>query len=286
MSWLFSQALVEEYWQDGCSDGEPSALSNGKPTQRAYLQRDKMTDTWSRFPSGMTCEPLTEQDGEAVLMSFLEDFPARTSVPPEKALASTVSDPACGWKWPASSVKYDPDSCSWKTRQCSLLGGLVEFSETWPRWGSMRNGECWERLTWDHLTFVNGSGLWPTPCSQMSQRKTTDGQNISKSTGQKYGLSLVQAVKMWPTPQASDNRDRGNMSDPSIQRRLRIGKQIGLSTAVKPEKGSGSLNPMWVEWLMGWPSGWTSLQRLETAKSPNAPLLHLLKDAGGSDCER
>ena len=73
-----------------------------------------------------------------------------------------------------------------------------------------------------------------------------------------HSVNLSQAVKMWPTPQASDNRDRGNMSDPSIQRRITIGKQIGLTTAVKETQGGGSLNPDWVEWLMNWPIGWTS----------------------------
>ena len=29
---------------------------------------------------------------------------------------------------------------------------------------------------------------------------------------------------------------------------------------------SGQLNPMWVEWLMAWPSGWTDLKPLGTAK--------------------
>jgi hypothetical protein len=27
-----------------------------------------------------------------------------------------------------------------------------------------------------------------------------------------------------------------------------------------------TLNPMWVEWLMGWPLGWTDLKPLETDK--------------------
>ena len=273
MSWLFSQALVEEYSPEKCSDGALSALSSGKPTQRAYLQRDKMTDTWSRFPSGMTCEPLTEQDGEAVLMSFLAAFPAKTSAQPEKAQESTALDLECGWKWPESSTKYDPASCSWKTRQCSLLGGLEEFSETWPRWGSMRNGECWEQPMWERRIDETASGLWPTPCSQMSQRKTTDGENISKSTGQKYGLSLIQAVKLWPSPKARDWKD-GRTPGAQDRNSPDLGKVVGQS----PE--TGSLNPTWVEWLMGWPLEWTDLKPLETAKSPNAPQLLSLKDAG------
>jgi hypothetical protein len=30
--------------------------------------------------------------------------------------------------------------------------------------------------------------------------------------------------------------------------------------------GRGYLSPMWTEWLMGWPIGWTDLKPLETDK--------------------
>ena len=62
------------------SDGEPSARSNSTPTPQAYLWRDKTTDVWPRFPFGMTCEPLTDDHGKGVLMSFLEAFPVKISV--------------------------------------------------------------------------------------------------------------------------------------------------------------------------------------------------------------
>ena len=29
------------------------------------------------------------------------------------------------------------------------------------------------------------------------------------------------------------------------------------------ERIGGALNPLWVEWLMGWPIGWTDLKPLE-----------------------
>jgi hypothetical protein len=44
MSWLFSQALVEEYLGESSLDGEQFAPLNGKPTQQAYCAPDKMTD--------------------------------------------------------------------------------------------------------------------------------------------------------------------------------------------------------------------------------------------------
>jgi hypothetical protein len=60
MSWLFSQALVEEYLGDISLDGEQSVQSSGNPTQLAYCAPDKMTvfSRLSRF--GMTYKPLTE----------------------------------------------------------------------------------------------------------------------------------------------------------------------------------------------------------------------------------
>jgi len=49
------------------------------------------------------------------------------------------------------------------------------------------------------------------------------------------------------------------MNDPAIQRRIKIGKQVMLSMAVKPGSSSSFLNPDWVEWLMGLSIGWTDL---------------------------
>ena len=60
---------------------------------------------------------------------------------------------------------------------------------------------------------------------------------------------------LWPTPAAGDDRDRGNLSKPVIKRRIAKGKQMNLSMVVSDK--NGKLNPTWVEWLMGYPSGHT-----------------------------
>ena len=147
MSWLYSQALVEEYWEGNFSDGEPSALSNGNPTHLAYCAPDKMTafSRLSRF--GMTYKPLTVDRGEELLTLYLAGFHAKTLAPQEKAQELTENDQECGEKWRASFTKYDPDMRLWKTHQCLLLGDLEPFLETWPQWGLMRVGECWEQRT-------------------------------------------------------------------------------------------------------------------------------------------
>jgi hypothetical protein len=283
MSWLFSQALVEEYLVDTSLVGEQSVQSNGKPTQQAYCAPDKMTgfSRLSRF--GMTYKPLTENLGEKLLMLYQEDFLAKTSPLRGGGLALMENEAECGEKWRGSFTKYDPSSCSWKTHQCSLLGDLDEFLETWPQWGLMRDGECWEQQTLEQTIRETESGLseskammWPIPIASRGGAWRGDGQvsMIARNveTYEEYwlltqGTSKKKREKYWPTPQLADYKDRGNMSNPSIQKRAEKGKQMTLSMVAHPT--SGQLNPMWVEWLMGWPLGWTDLKPLETGKSPS-----------------
>jgi hypothetical protein len=96
--------------------------------------------------------------------------------------------------------------------------------------------------------------LWPTPTVDAATERTT-----RYAQG---GTSLLLAVRMWPTPQASDCRNRGSADTPAIARRIEAGKQITLTMTVT----GGQLNPPWVEWLMGWPLGWTDCEPLEMAK--------------------
>ena len=252
MSWLFSQALVEEYLPDICSDGEPCARSSGMPTQQAYCSPDKMTEfsRLSRF--GMTFRPLTDDHGEAVLMSYLEAFPAKTSAQPEKEQELQVNGQECGFTWPESWAKFDPNTSLWRTRQCSLLGDLEPFSETWPRWGTMRNGEFWEQPTLALHISETEFGLWPTP--------TVCGNYNRKGASKNSGDGLATAVMKWPTPTARIWTGGGQ------QMTRKDGKQRTDMLDWLVEQNGGRLNPTWVEWLMGWPLEWTDLKPLATDK--------------------
>ena len=140
MSWLYSQALVEEYLGASCSDGEPSVQLNGKVIQQAYLLQDKMTkfSRLSRF--GMTYKPLTESRGEELLTLYLEGFRAKTLVQQEKEQELKVKVQECGKKWQGSLGKFDPNTHSWKTAQCSLIEDSIEFLQTLPRSGMTVDG--------------------------------------------------------------------------------------------------------------------------------------------------
>ena len=106
---------------------------------------------------------------------------------------------------------------------------------------------------------------FPTPTAHMSK----EGGYPAEYTRRTVALTAMVLANNFPTPQASDNRDRGNMSNPSIQRRVRIGKQLNLSQSVHPT--NGKLNPDWVEFLMGWAVSWTDLTSTGVVQYPLSP---------------
>jgi len=237
MSWLFSQALVEEYLGDTCLDGEQSVQSSGKPTQQAYCAPDKMTvfSRLSRF--GMTYKPLTDIPGEELSMSSVVAFHVKTLVQLEKAQGLTESDQECGDKWQGSFTKYDQDSSLWRTHQCSLLGDLEPFSGTWPQWGLMRNGECWEQMQLGLVTIEKEFGYWPTPTA-------TDW----KATG-----------KLETLKRQGDKNGAGHQNRPPYQYARKYDMKMPLAAQ---------------EILMKWPLGWTDLKPLGTDKSLCVPQQH------------
>jgi hypothetical protein len=158
MSWLYSQALVEEYLGENSLDGERSAPLNGNLIQQAYCAPDKMTafSRLSRF--GMTYKPLTEDRGAELLTLYLAAFHAKTSAQQDEATAWTESAAECGTTWRGWLAKYDPATSLWRTAQCSLHEEEQESLQTLPRWGMTRNGLLWELPTLEPITRGTGSG--------------------------------------------------------------------------------------------------------------------------------
>ena len=180
MSWLFSRALVAEYLGENFSDGEQCAPLNGNPTQQVYLPSDKTTRFWNLSRYGMMCKPLMENRGEALLMLFRAGFRARTSAAQGKGQGSMEGEAECGRKWPGSFVRYNRDLRLWKTAQCSLVEGLDEFSETWPRWGLMRNGVCWGLADLERLMTEREYGCWLTTPTCVNMKGTRPSLKFSQ----------------------------------------------------------------------------------------------------------
>ena len=246
MSWHYLQGQEAASWEGNCLDGAPSALSRLIPMRAESCLLDRLMDALADFQSGTTCEPSTESDGEGQSISSLADFPVRTSAQPERERELPGRSPVCGRTWHELSVRFDHDLCSWKTAHSLFPEDLPWSSVIFPRWGMMRDGECWERNTSELPIKDTGSGLWPTPVAD-GDRTTNYAQG---------GTSLGFAVRNWPTPTCHDRKGASG---------AKRGKGATRGPCLTMVIG-GTLSPMWVEWLMGWPVGWTDCDALETGK--------------------
>jgi len=235
---------------------------------------------------------------------------AKTSPTPARGPASTAPVQDSGSSSLESFARWDPASLSWRTSQRCLLAGLTPFSERWPRSGTMRSGAAFVRPTWAlgtagtessssatwptpdasvandsetleswearrarvKATGINGNGmgaplaiavrLWPTTTT--SDARASGAAGYSTESGRHAGTTLTDAVNgMWATPVARDEKGPTGAGRTSRRKSPQVPDQAGC-------KGRQSLNPAWVEQLMGFPPGWT-LPGPDSLSTPGKP---------------
>lgn len=207
-----------------------------------------------------------------------------------KTLARTFLVPSPSspkvWKAWVSGLRRD---CL--RRQKSAQAISVNASSSWPtiRANEGNAGGYQVDRNGNRLPTLNGSAeAWATP------KTLTGGANCKgPGTSRKNGADLQQQIKDWPTPRAceGDKWSAGKQKADSLQQVSRAwptpnlvdakgGKRLGRSQAQlchkikdweypsKPpapvtqdgpesSKSRRTLNPLFVEWLMSWPIGWT-----------------------------
>lgn len=122
---------------------------------------------------------------------------------------------------------------------------------------------------------------WPTPTAQ------SYGTNQSLSPGAAIRPSLDTLAKTWPTPKACIDKagrprsaDRGDLQAAALE----FGRPGQVETGAASRPSSGRLNPAFVEWLMGFPPGYSDPSvELDSRRWETACLL-LLQDALGLCC--
>jgi len=186
----------------------------------------------------------------------------------------------CSVIWPRSGMTADGQCWELPTLERRISGTGSGLWATPSATDGQRGGTITPNMTGVSLAqMINTPTRWPTPTTQDNVQIRGIGKAAGKS---KRGTTLAGAVSMWPTPMAADSRGSSGRPAP--------GKQVQLVDAVKfatplsrdyrsgkasqathdknsqplSEQIGGSLNPPWVEWLMGWPLGWTDLKPLAT----------------------
>jgi hypothetical protein len=225
---IFLRALEAGFLPIPCSDTSASAPLKSITIASKSWQQGKKTVVFPGFRFSMTFAGSTETHGAGLSMLWQEDFLARTSQSAAAETDLTANEAAYGWKWPGSFVRYSRETSSWKTRQCSLVEGLDEFSGTWPQWGSMHDGECSAHTTPAWVTCGNVSGLWPTPTA------SDDKGSVLPETARKRAARSSRGV--------------------------RLPEYLTLKGLLP----GGRHNPEFSEWLMGWPLQWSDTAPLGT----------------------
>ena len=206
-------------------------------------------------------------------MSSQEDSPAKTSQSLETKQVSKANAVDYGQSAPVLLGSFDPDIPSLKTSQTCLMEngelGLSEFSGTFPRSGMMRSGTVYQLPNLARTITEIGSGLsvtheekfyWRTPDTGGggTPKALLEGKT-HRENGNAIQVRLSDQVRMWPTPSTRDYKGG------YIGGRVRNGKvswdtlDVAVQHSDNQDKVHGTLNPTWVEWLMGFPLGHTDL---------------------------
>lgn len=194
-------------------------LLNGKPTRRRSSQLEWRTVPWIRHLSGTIWRPSTAARGAAAWISSL-----RASLASLPALPDGVPEPpmrdGSGPSSGASHATQELDGCS--SRTCPGSSAL----EVDPR--SRKSSGTWHR----------SGGM---------RSGTVFPRQPSAPLTSAIGCSSLPRL---PTPVARDHKG--------------VGREGQLPTTIAEMEASNEnhgrpflLNPRFVEWMMGWPLGWT-----------------------------
>jgi hypothetical protein len=205
-----------------------------------------------------TSETLMGESSPA-LPSSQVDFLASLSVAPgsDEARKMTVTS---GRRCCALSKRQDPlgylertllESSTWNSTRCYL---------TWKAKATPQGRLLFQLAVSMPCTDETESGLWRTPDTEADGRgEYKDPEKILQRWEKGHQITLSNQVKMWPTATSGAHKDAGNCEN--VTDNGLLGRVVG------PTKASGSLNPQFVEWLMGYPLGWTDLKDSETQSS-------------------
>lgn len=223
-------------------------------TAKTYSSPEWRMDSLTALPYGVTSVCLKDSNGKDWFRLFTEDIlanPSALQIGDDLLKTSEIS----GLLSHVSSVNVNPITVSLKMSPGIYNSAFKKSPMIWKRWITKLRQDSLRRLKLVLPTGDNGytyspddtrGTMWPTPDASVSTRFNQGGSN--GRVGRRRPC-LAQAVKLWPTPTARDYRSGVN-------------KTCWYNARPLSEVVGGLLNPMWVEWLMGFPSGWTDLKPL------------------------
>ena len=304
MAWLYvpeSEGLTSDS-SELIQGIEQSVTSRGRRMQRRYWLNAWKKGGWIRLLSGMISPPSMAEDGVDRWILSLPDSPASRTRLREGRKGMLTSDTS-GLSSSESCARCDPPWCSSKTSQDSLPG--FDLSErNYQEWATSLRLDYSQRVKSGQATRGNGCSSWLTPRNAMAKNENLGAATNRVQRGE-YRGNLEEDIASWATPTSRDHKD-GDCREANVEVNGLLGRQVLQTpkagppsssdtpnsprqwpTATVPnehcvgrldewggknpwrgtKEGKKKLNPLFVEWLMGFPIGWTDLEPVETQSS-------------------
>ena len=163
----------------------------------------------------------------------------------EEAVATTM--------WPTTTAT-ERSGINPKTKKG---GGLSKAAKMWPTPMASEGFKQTKKWREENQNSLTAWVFNPEKNPQMFSTPTArdhKGSTITPNHPEGFNKSLCKDVMMWPTPATSNSRG-------AVKNRF-MGSETyrgNLDEAVRTHQEDMHLSADWVEWLMGYPPGWTNL---------------------------
>lgn len=192
-------------------------------------------------------------------------LPAKTSARPARELALRVLEAASSSNTSASSMNSGPSGSSSRMWPAVLRAGSTLSRGSWSGSAMKSYRSRLRRVLLAHPMSADASFLLPTLTANdygSTNNGTRDGETTYATAGKASLSTLSRSGQLLPTLTVHGNYANGEMSEHGGD---------GLATALARLGHAGPLSPIFCEWFMGFPIGWTAWRPLETPLFPNAP---------------
>ena len=175
-----------------------------------------------------------------------------------------INETGCGlWPTPRAMSFHESHQPGLSTLDIRLRGLYPEKNRYWPT-STVQDSANNAGPSQHHRNSkpLNVAVLYPTPTAGEHTQNKSRGENAQL----RPTLVGMARYDKWPTPKASANENRQTKPTPSqLAGKHGLNLACEVNRAVQPtgkQIRPTLLNPDWVEWLMGWPVGWTGLEPL------------------------
>jgi hypothetical protein len=268
--------------------------------QPRYWSRAWKTGGWITRLSGLTSEPSTLDHGVEAFIASLRETHASPTVSQGADVEQPTTD-GSSTKFSELSMKRGLIVSSARTcRGMQTDNSPLSFLD-WKDWATAVRSEYSARRKSAPAIDGNGCSSWPTARTSdtngagshelllTGQAEAMTWASPRASDGEKGGPNMSFGAggtplptmaarfeqKAWGTPTTRDWKD-GDTTGMDVPTNGLLGRQVVRDFPSSPpaptipdgppsSKTPRTLNPLFVEWMHGWPIGWTAFEPVETA---------------------